>query len=521
MMKRRVPFHGRVLMLGCGSVARCTLPLVIKHLEVPCDRITVLDMADCRQHLETYMGQGLNFVQEQIVPERMAEQLGRYVGSGDLIIDLAWNIGCVDLLDWCHRQNVLYINTSVELWDPYSNAAELTPQERTLYVRHMEIRRLVESWGKRPGTTAVLEHGANPGLVSHFTKKALRDIAAELINRNPDDTRRAEIERLCDERGYPRLAQLLGVKVIHVSERDTQISEIRKRRTEFVNTWSVEGLYEEGTSPAEMGWGTHEQTLPVDGCTHSGGPENQICLRRFGIDTFVNSRVPSSDIIGMVIRHGEAFTISDKLTVWDDAGKAVYRPTVHYAYLPCPDAVQSLAEMRRREYKMPHSWRIMGNEIVSGVDELGVLLMGHDLKSWWTGTILDIAEARELVPGQNATTLQVAASVVSAVLWMIRNPQSGVRLPDDLPHEEILAFARPYLGEVVSQELDWVPPASRKEVASGKVAATADSVWQFNRFLTTPRKALVTPAAEPVVATEKRRPKARVAGSKQLTGTEG
>jgi homospermidine synthase len=44
----------------------------------------------------------------------------------------------------------------------------------------------------------------------------------------------------------------------------------------------------------------------------------------------------------MIVRHGEAFTISDKLTVWE-GGKAIYRPTVHYAYCPCDAAIASLS----------------------------------------------------------------------------------------------------------------------------------------------------------------------------------
>ena len=53
----------------------------------------------------------------------------------------------------------------------------------------------------------------------------------------------------------------------------------------------------------------------------------------------------------------------------------------------------------------------MTDEITDGRDELGVLLLGHGLNGWWTGSQLDIHESRKLVPGQNATTLQVAAAV--------------------------------------------------------------------------------------------------------------
>jgi homospermidine synthase len=480
----KVPFSGRILVLGYGSVAQCTLPLLLRHLDVAPERITVCDFVDCRSRLASYLAQGVKFVQDRIDPERYHEQLAAHVGPGDLIVDLAWNIDCLALLEWCHAHNVRYVNTSVEVWDPYEGEATKTPPERTLYVRHLNLRKQIASWGGGPGPTAILDHGANPGLVSHFTKQALLDIGAKLVAEKPDDPRRPALEQALADASYNRLAQLQGVRVIHISERDTQISNRRRRGSEFVNTWSVEGFYEEGIAPAEMGWGTHERTLPHDAWEHEAGPRNQICLARFGMNAFVRSRVPSSEIVGLAIRHGEAFSISEFLTVDDDQGEALYRPTVHYAYLPCDYAVASLDELREQNYKLHPSWRIMGNDIIHGYDELGVLLMGHDYRSWWTGTILDIEEARRLVPGQNATTLQVAASVLGAVIWMLNNPRRGVLLPDALPHDEILAVARPYLGKVVSIPIDWTPCGS--DEIDVETDPTGDELWQFSNFLLEP-----------------------------------
>lgn len=476
----KVPFSGRILVIGFGSVSQCTLPLLLKHIDVPADRVTVLDFVDCRKLLAPYIAQGVRFVKDRISPERYAEQLAQHVGPGDLIVDLAWNIDCIAILNWCRQNDVRYVNTSVEVWDPYDGKDRKTPPERTLYARHMKLRRQCAAWRGEPGPTAILDHGANPGLVSHFTRQALLEIAARVLADNPGDSRRPVLEQASAEGRFNLLAQALKVRAIHISERDTQISNRRRKGSEFVNTWSVEGFYEEGIAPAEMGWGTHEQTVPHDAWAHKSGPRNQICLTRFGMNTFVRSRVPSSEIVGMVIRHGEAFSISEFLTVADKRGRAVYRPTVHYAYLPCDYAVASLDELREQNYEMHERWRIMGNDIIHGYDELGVLLMGHDYRSWWCGTILDIEEARRLVPGQNATTLQVAASVVSAVTWMINNPRRGVLLPDQLPHEEILAVARPYLGKVVSIPIDWTP------LGSDGVEAESDEVWQFGNFLLEP-----------------------------------
>ncbi len=196
-----------------------------------------------------------------------------------------------------------------------------------------------------------------------------------------------------------------------------------------MNTWSIEGFYEEGTAPAELGWGTHERRLPKHAHTPIGGPGNQIFLAQPGIRTFVHSWVPAGGpIIGMVVRHAESFTISDYLTVWEDTiegRRAVYRPTVHYAYMPCDNAILSLYELTMRNFQLQPKLRIMSDEITGGMDELGVLLMGHGLTGWWTGSQLDIHETRRLVQGQNATTLQVAAAVLGGLVFMIGNPRRG------------------------------------------------------------------------------------------------
>lgn len=474
-------FDGRILIIGFGGVARCTLPLLLKHLDSPPSRFIVMDFAEeTAEKLRPYIDLGVKFVRDRIVPEKYAQQLAENVGPGDIIVDLAWNIDCGQILDWCRSNNVRYINTSVEVWDPYENRESKTPPERTLYVRHMKLREQIDRWGDNQGPTALLDHGANPGLVSHFTKRGLLDIAHRLLADRPDHPRRRRIEESTAAGRFNSLAHALDVKVIHVSERDTQVTRQARRPDEFFNTWSVEGFYEEGIAPAEMGWGTHERTFPYDGWEHKVGPGNQICLTRFGIDTFVRTRVPSSDIVGMVIRHGEAFSLSEYLSVADGTQTVVYRPTVHYAYLPCPEAVQCLAEVRANNYQNHPSWRIMGDDITQGCDELGVLLMGHEYKSWWCGTILGIDRARELIPHQNATTLQVAASVMSGVIWMIRNPRMGVRVPDDLPHDAILEEAAAYLGRIVSIPLDWTPLGEK--LGSHPGAHLDDSVWQFDQF---------------------------------------
>jgi homospermidine synthase len=479
-----VKFDKRVLFVGYGAVAECTLPILVKHVKVPYANITVMDFENKKEKLAQWTKKGVKFVRNKVTKANLASLLGKHVSAGDILIDLAWNIDACEILQWCHDHGVRYLNTSVELWDPYENSKGAPPQKSTLYYRHMNLRRMISKW-KTPGPTAVIEHGANPGLISHFTKQGLIDIGNRSIKDGKIKGAAAdEIRQLIDTQKFNVLAMKLGVKVIHCSERDTQITNVPKQVDEFTNTWSVEGFREEGTTTAEMGWGTHEKELPALAYEHKEGPRNQICLARMGINTWVRSWVPNYTINGMVVRHGEAFTISDRLTVWNGP-KAVYRPTVHYAYCPADVAIASLNELRGYDYKLQPKVRILNDEITSGSDILGALLMGHGYNSWWIGSDLSIEESRRLVPHQNATTMQVAISVVAATMWMIDNPEVGVKIPDDLPHDYVLKISKPYLGKFISKPYDWTPLKHYENAFEGYSKPDLDTKdpWQFKNFL--------------------------------------
>jgi len=481
-------FPNRILFLGYGAVAECTLPILFRHLDASPACLTVMDFEDRASRLTEWTQRGATAVRARVTPENLGALLSKYVSRGDLLIDLAWNIDAGDILQWCHDHGVLYVNTSTEVWDPYAPGGSTPPTERTLYWRHLKLRERLGTWTEK-GPTAVLEHGANPGLISHFTKQGLIDIADAVLSdsaarRTLGDAAAEAVQEHRESQSWGRLAQALGIRVIHCSERDTQVASLPKAVDEFVNTWSIEGFHEEGTTTAEMGWGTHERWLPPLAYQHSTGPRNQICLARMGINTWVRSWVPSGPIQGMVIRHGEAFTISERLTV-EERGVPVYRPTVHYAYCPCDSAIASLTELRGNNYTLQSRQRIMTDEITTGSDALGALLMGHPFRSWWIGSDLSIEESRRFLPHQNATTMQVAISVVAAVSWMIRNPKAGVVLPEDLPHDFVLEIARPYLGAFISMPSDWTPlkDLPRTFEKYGSPDFDISDPWQFKNFL--------------------------------------
>src|SRR5215510_13047588 len=155
-------FSNRILFVGFGAVARCTLPILLKHLSVSPRKITILDFEPNVVALRPWLEQGMTFVKDRVRPDNLGDLLGRHLSRGDLLIDLAWNIDCCEIVQWCHSQGVLYVNTSVELWDPYGAAEDKHPTERTLYWRHMNLRRLKASW-REPGADQPLHEARSVG----------------------------------------------------------------------------------------------------------------------------------------------------------------------------------------------------------------------------------------------------------------------------------------------------------------------------------------------------------------------
>jgi homospermidine synthase len=93
-----VTFANRILFVGFGAVARCTLPILIKHLSVDPKRITIMDFEPNDDALKPWIAQGMTFIKDRVTEENLGSLLGQYVSEGDLLIDLAWNIDCCEIL---------------------------------------------------------------------------------------------------------------------------------------------------------------------------------------------------------------------------------------------------------------------------------------------------------------------------------------------------------------------------------------------------------------------------------------
>jgi homospermidine synthase len=466
------PNHGRIdgtiAIIGFGSIGRGTLPLIERHFDYDARKVVVIEpeLAD-----HTFLTQrGIRHVELALTRDNYREVLGRVFGEGGgFCVNLSVDTSSLEIMKFCRERGVLYIDTVVEPWAGFyfetaDNAA------RTNYALRQAVR---DEKARNPGgTTAVSCCGANPGMVSWFVKEALMRLAH-------DTGRDAAMPR--DRAGWARLMQSLGVKGIHIAERDTQKSARPKRIGTFVNTWSVEGFIAEGFQPAELGWGTHERWFPEDGHRHATGCQAAIWLARPGAITRVHTWCPTpGPQFGFLVTHNEAISIADYYTVGEGA-EPDYRPTCHYAYHPCDDAVLSLHEMFGSGRIQEKHHILDENEIIEGRDELGVLLYGHEKNALWYGSRLSIEETRELAPFQNATGLQVSSAVLAGMVWALENPQAGIVEADEMDHVRCLQVQRPYLGPVEAHYTDWTPLANRWPLFAEDIDES--DPWQFRNVL--------------------------------------
>jgi homospermidine synthase len=440
-MHKTIDFPGRIVLLGFGAIGQAILPLLRRHVRMPPSRIEVVEPVGDEAGI--LADAGVAHTKLGLDRDNYRDELARRLSRGDALLNLSIDVASVELMRWCEEHGVLYLDACTEPWPGVHDDPSRPLEERTNYRRREEV--LAIQRAEKARTTALVTLGANPGLVSFFVKKALLELAG------PDCAVPKERQQ------WAELARRLDIRAIHVSERDSQVSERRKQAGEFVNTWSIEGFVGEGLQPAELGWGTHERHFPADGRRHPRGSLAGIYLGRPGLGTRVRSWAPiAGPFSGFLVTHAESLSIADHLTVGDPA-RPDYRPTVHYAYHPCDDAVLSIRELEGRHWRLQDKHRMLRDEIVSGIDELGVLLMSGSQGAFWYGSQLSIDQARALVPLNNATTLQVAAPLVAGLIWAIEHPQEGVLEPDDLPHDAMLDFAMPYLGDVVGVRTDWTP----------------------------------------------------------------
>lgn len=233
-----------MVILGFGSIGQALLPVLLREIDLHPSQLTIV--AKDEDGLAIARRYGVRHVTETVTKKNYETVLGPHLAEEGFLVNVSVEVESLALMKFCHARRSLYIDTVTEPWPGRSDDPTISPSRRSNYALREEA--LAFGRQKPNGPTAVITMGANPGLASAWVKQALMNMAAD---------RGLEIAKPTKAHDWARLARRIGVKVIHVAERDTQVAAQRKRRGEFVNTWSVNGFVGEGLQPAELGWGTH------------------------------------------------------------------------------------------------------------------------------------------------------------------------------------------------------------------------------------------------------------------------
>jgi len=464
---------GPIVMIGFGSIGRGTLPLIERHFKYDKSRFVVIDPSALNKHLLDE--RGVKHIKKELTKDNYREILTPLLTKGEgqgFCVNVSVDTSSIEIMELCRELNCFYIDTVIEPWKGFYSNTKISAADRTNYA--LREKMLAVKRKRKPGSiTSVTCCGANPGMVSWFVKQALVNVASDLGLKFKEPKTREE---------WAALMQKAGVKGIHIAERDTQVRNTPKPPHTFVNTWSIEGFVSEGSQPAELGWGTHEKSMPKTGRKHKAGTGAAIYLMQPGANTRVRTWCPTLGAqYGLCITHNEAISIADFFTV--RKGKSVkYRPTCNYAYHPANDAVLSIHEMFGNGGYFQPKWHIMDeDEIVKGIDELGVMLYGHKNNAYWYGSQLSIEETRKVAPYQNATGLQVTSAVIAGMVWALENPNMGIVEADEMDYRRCLEVQLPYLGPVIGTYTDWHPLKDRNLFFPEDL--DRKDPWQFKNIL--------------------------------------
>jgi homospermidine synthase len=439
------------MLLGYGAIGKCFAEMLL-HSH-PNANLIVVDLFD-------HSDPRFKWLKFKVTRENIPDLL-KNLEKGDILVDLSINIDFLAIWKVCIKAGIMYVNTATEEWgdsdDPNSFPETLEEMYLTsIGFLHDEVEQM-ENWNTESGPTTIMECGMNPGLISHFSKKACTDAANYFIKNkeNFSDLDFNLIEKYLKEKNIPKLAKTLGLHTIHCSEVDNQwINPPPKDvKTKFYNTWSCRGFFTEALIPIQVARGSHEDAESEEFPRVRDGS----CIMSWAPSYLYRAKswVPFENTEGLLIPHGESFTIKDFFTDPETG----YSPSQYFVYDANPYSKEFI-------YNMPIETTLQScnpecqvlepsKYDLHGYDKVGALLIFNKNRGWWAGTIMDEHDAALIFNHKfGPTVIQVAAGCYSGFLWMCKNQNAGCKWPDSLDSDFILQAAKEYLGRIYSNYVD-------------------------------------------------------------------
>ena len=464
-------FDGRIVQFGFGAVGKSFFEKVSEEIKFNENKYFVITRD--KNEFDAYINLGglvANFITCEVTKENFSTVFEEYLNSGDLLIDFADTVGTKDILEWCAEKNIMYINTGEADW----------PENWYSIFNENKIKNQIKEKHKNNVLTnnhpIVLQHGNNPGLVSHFVKAGIEYIV------NSQYKKDKRLKELIKKNKFNEVAQLLGIKMIHVNDIDLQEVNENYQDDTLYSTWCIDSFFFEMLSEATLNLGTHEKIDFEDECKSIDIDNGFLEFKKLAVDKKCRTFYTDGEFQGFLVPHEETITIAKSLEVKSN-GKVIYRPSVMFLYSPCNFAKMYLNNAKVNEYPYPDESKpldcddkngdtivrghiypknaeiIYKEKIASGTEYVGVLLMGENFEPVWVGNRIEtdfLYKGKKDCYWQTPTITPVAMSALSAVCWMIKNKDNGgIYFPDDIiDYKYILKIAEKYISKTIYKTFD-------------------------------------------------------------------
>ena len=466
-----IKFAGRIVQFGFGAVGKSFYEKVSKEIKFNENEYFVITKS--ADEFAAYInlgGMAANFITCEVTKDTFRLEFDKYLNSGDLLLDFADTVGTKDICDWCAEKNIMYINTSDADWP--ENWLNIFEQNKNLN----SIKEKYRNSNLNNKHPIVLQHGNNPGLVSHFVKAGIEYIARTQCKKD------RQLKELIKQNKFNEAACKLGIKIIHVNDIDLQKINTSHDSSVLFNTWCIDSFFFEMLSEATINIGSHENVDFKDECKFFDCSNGFFEFKKLAAEKKLRTYYPNGMFDGFLVPHDETATIAKSLEVKRD-GKVVYRPSVMFLYSPCHLATEYFSKAKVNDYPDPNPAKPMDCEvangetiirgytypkyaeivykekIASGTEYVGVLLIGDNFNPVWVGNRIEpkfLYKKEKDSYWQTPTITPVAMSALAAVCWMIENrDKGGIYFPDDIPdYKYILKIAEKYISKTIYQTFD-------------------------------------------------------------------
>ena len=457
-----IEFKNRIVQIGFGAVGKSFFEKVSKEIKFDKDNYFIISRDKLEYTFFLELGGKLgNFIVTDINRKNFTKIFSKYLNEGDLLIDFADGVGTKDFVEWCAYNNVMYLNTGETDWDDnWYNIFEENLKKNEL---RNQLRQNINV-NKYP---IVLQHGNNPGLVSHFVKAGLEYIVKKQFKNNK------KLNILLEENKFNEIAKELELNEIHVNDNDNQEVKDEFDENKLYSTWSVDSFFFEMLSEATANIGTNEHIDYEKECRKIDFKNGFLEFKDLAMDKLGKTYYPKGKFEGFLVPHEETITIAKSLEVKNN-DDVIYRPTVMFLYSPCNFAIKYLKQARVNDYLNPDSTKpkdienqiirgfkypkrteiLYKEQIKNGTEYVGVLLLGSKFNPVWVGNRIKnkfLYKDKKSSFWQTSTITPVAMSALAATCWMIKNKdRGGIYFPDDInEYKEIIKFAEKYISKTI------------------------------------------------------------------------